>query len=859
MKALVTATAIGLAFAVFFAAFLVAPLIVILLAFVVMIRGGRKAAAPGEPDEPDPVADAAATAPAEPAARPAEENPRTAAWTADHPRATAWRPGDGDDDRARDLATQWARRTADRHGLELVRIGDPGPLVVQLMSAEDAARMRALPVSMKEGTAVIAVLDPDEHGDGSHLSELLGMPVRLVVAAADDMQQAMDLRYGGSEEARGPVDFRRSLMGDILISHGAATPQQVDDGLRLQEESGGQLGDLLVHAEVIDEYDVLRALAELHDLPAVDLGAIEPDADALAAIPEEVQRELRIVPLHLDDHGLLVACADRLRPDVRRRLAEHTSEPIREALATPGQIADLLQRMYSAAYSRTAVDRLQLIRPELSGHVVATGVQKAFLAIFVIAVVVLLVLFPIVTLAVLFGAYSVFHLAVSGYKLRLILMSLGQQSQIDVTPEDIAALDDRELPRYTILVPLFHEADVVGRLVDGVHGLDYPRHLLDVRLLCEEEDDETIEAIRALDLPSHFHLVVVPDSLPKTKPKACNFGLIQATGDITVIYDAEDRPDPQQLKTVVAAFRKAAPEVTCIQAKLNYFNAEQNLLTRWFTAEYSTWFDLMLPGLDAVKAPIPLGGTSNHFRTQELIELGAWDPFNVTEDADLGIRLSRAGLSTAVVDSTTYEEANSDLSNWIRQRSRWIKGYLQTYLVHMRSPLRLLRELGLRRFLSFQLVVGGTLTFLVNPLSWILTTLFTLTQLGFIQDIFPGFVYYAAITQLIVGNFIFTYANIAGVVHRGYFRLVRTALFTPIYWGFMSMAAWKGFLQLITNPFYWEKTVHGLDSGASPAAATQPASLPRAPADGSASANGTGAPTNARATATTAAGGPDGH
>lgn len=173
-----------------------------------------------------------------------------------------------------------------------------------------------------------------------------------------------------------------------------------------------------------------------------------------------------------------------------------------------------------------------------------------------------------------------------------------------MTQEEVDAIDDATLPIYTILVPLFHEAAVVPALVRGVHGLDYPRHKLDVRLLCEEEDDETIDAIRALDLPPHFKLVIVPDSLPKTKPKACNYGLIQAEGEITVIYDAEDRPDPTQLKRVIAAFRKSPDNVTCIQAKLNYFNSEQNLLTRWFTTEYSMWFDLMLPGLDKAKAVI---------------------------------------------------------------------------------------------------------------------------------------------------------------------------------------------------------------------------------------------------------------
>jgi cellulose synthase/poly-beta-1,6-N-acetylglucosamine synthase-like glycosyltransferase len=221
-----------------------------------------------------------------------------------------------------------------------------------------------------------------------------------------------------------------------------------------------------------------------------------------------------------------------------------------------------------------------------------------------------------------------------------------------------------------------------------------------------------------------------------------------------------------------------------------------------------------MPGLDASDAPIPLGGTSNHFVTEQLLELGAWDPHNVAEDADLGIRLTKAGFRTAIVDSTTFEEANSELNNWIRQRSRWVKGYIQTWLVHMRHPLRLARQLGWRRWMSFQLVVGGTFaTFLLNPLYWALTTLWLLTEAGVIRAVFPGLVYYAAAFGLHVGNFVFAYLNVAGSMRRGYFDLVKFALFSPIYWGLMSIAAWKGFLQLFYRPFYWEKTVHGLDEG----------------------------------------------
>ncbi len=380
-----------------------------------------------------------------------------------------------------------------------------------------------------------------------------------------------------------------------------------------------------------------------------------------------------------------------------------------------------------------------------------------------------------------------------------------------VSDAEVAALDDRDLPVFTILMPMYREAAVVRKLVGSIAQLDYPRHKLDVKLLLEADDDETLDAIRDLRLPPHFRIVIVPDAQPKTKPKACNYGLLFARGDITVIYDAEDEPDPDQLKRVVVAFGKGDPAMVCVQCKLNYYNRTQNLLTRWFTTEYSQWFDIFLPGLDNHDVPIPLGGTSNHFITSELVRLGAWDPHNVAEDADLGIRLNKAGWRTGVVDSTTYEEANPDLPNWIRQRSRWVKGYMQTWLVHMRHPVRLLRALGPRSFLSFQMTVGGTFFgFLLNPIYWLLTSMWLLTQAGVIQQLFPGIVYYMAAIGLFVGNITFTYLNAVGAMRRGYHDLAIYALFSPLYWALMSFAAWKGAIQLITKPHYWEKTEHGL-------------------------------------------------
>jgi glycosyltransferase involved in cell wall biosynthesis len=457
-------------------------------------------------------------------------------------------------------------------------------------------------------------------------------------------------------------------------------------------------------------------LAEQFQLPLVDLSEIDPDPAALELIPEPLARHLRVVPIGIDEGTLYLVIADVLDDDMVGALREHTQLELRGFLAPRNAIDELLQRVHGGDYVGTA--RLELLNrfPEECANRVLSDAQKGTLLGIAVVLAVLIVFFTVATLIGLILISTLFYLSASLYKFRLTYAALGHRYEIDVTPEEVAALDERTLPEYTILVPLYREASVLSKLVHGIGELDYPKTKLDVRLLCEEDDDETVPAIREMNLPPHFKLVVVPDAPPKTKPKACNYGLLQAIGKYVVIYDAEDRPDPDQLKKVVIAFEKADPRVTCIQAKLNYFNQNQNILTRWFATEYSMWFDLLLPGLDAQGVAIPLGGTSNHFVKDRLVDLAAWDPFNVTEDADLGMRLARSGYRCQVLQSTTYEEAPRRFMSWLRQRTRWLKGYVQTWLVHLRSPRTLWRELGPVGFFAFQITVGGTvLSALVHP------------------------------------------------------------------------------------------------------------------------------------------------
>jgi cellulose synthase/poly-beta-1,6-N-acetylglucosamine synthase-like glycosyltransferase len=261
----------------------------------------------------------------------------------------------------------------------------------------------------------------------------------------------------------------------------------------------------------------------------------------------------------------------------------------------------------------------------------------------------------------------------------------------------------------------------------------------------------------------------------------------------------------------VVAFRAAPADIGCLQAQLGYFNEEQNLLTRWFAMEYAQWFSVVLPAMERAGCVVPLGGTSNHISTRVWREIGGWDEFNVTEDADLGARLATHGYRTQILDSVTLEEANSDVVNWIRQRSRWYKGYLQTMIVHLRHPIEFRRKVGTKAALRFLNMTGGIpATAVVNLLFGLLLISWTSGRPGLITMLFPPIAYYACLVLFLVGTPLAIYMAFVLVQATGKPHLWWAALLSPLYWLLQSFAAVKAFYQLVFRPFHWEKTVHGL-------------------------------------------------
>lgn len=683
------------------------------------------------------------------------------------------------------------------------------PEAVARVSRDVATALNALPVRLQGRVLTVAMPNPGEPQAIRTLVGATGLRIRPAQASPEDLHAAIRHFYYRDVPRE---SLQHSPLGELLLARGLLTKAQLEGALLEQRRTGERLGRVLVSQGVINRLVLSELLAEQLGLPHVNLRETPPESDVVRLLDPILARRLSSVPVRWIGQQLLVAMEDPRDDAAREELRNVLGVPLAFAVASGVDVDWVLDRAHRGTLIEESVSGLLYRSPEESAYVTFTNGQIAAGLALVVAAIAALALAPAAFLIGLNAVFAALYTAISLYRLWLAYRGASTNLTIQVNAAEVAQMNERELPMFTLLIPVFRERDVIQGLVQSIESLDYPRAKLDVLLLFEESDRDTLEAAMALRPPAMIRFVVVPDSVPRTKPKALNFGLASARGQYAVVYDAEDRPEPDQLKRVVAAFRRAPPDVICLQAKLNYYNRHQNILTRWFTSEYSTWFDLILPGLDSTLAPIPLGGTSNHFVLERLRELGGWDPFNVTEDADLGIRMFKRGYRAAIVDSTTYEEANSELGNWIRQRSRWVKGYMQTWLVNMRHPLHLLLALGWRASFSFHATVGGTpLVFLLNPIYWTITTLWFLTHWQVIPPLFPGPVYYLSLFNLVVGNFVFAYLNLAGTYRRGYYELSGVALLTPIYWMMMSLAAWRALWQLLAQPFQWEKTTHGLD------------------------------------------------
>jgi cellulose synthase/poly-beta-1,6-N-acetylglucosamine synthase-like glycosyltransferase len=608
-----------------------------------------------------------------------------------------------------------------------------------------------------------------------------------------------------------PLSPSDRALGDLLVGRRVITLPQLDEAADLAEKWNVRLGDALLSRNWIDPRRYYETYAQNFDLPFVDLIKEPPDRALLRASEADIYANRLTMPWRRSEGRLVIATAEP-GPETVLFARQRWGAAVEFVVVTKFDIVIAVQSAFADALSRRAVFDLAELDPQMSARTVFTTPQMIVAYAFLSAILAGLALAPIDTLITLNIAISVFYLGNFVFKGILVSIGGGRSADIDATiAVEARALRADDLPVFTVLVPMFREAAMLPRLAQSMRSLDYPLAKLDIKIVLEAGDLETIEAARSLGLEGVFEIIIVPKSEPQTKPKACNFALRFARGEYLVVYDAEDRPEPDQLRKVVATFRRSPPNTACLQCRLNYYNASENWLTRMFTLDYALWFDQVLPGLERLGMPIPLGGTSNHFRIDVLRELHAWDPFNVTEDADLGIRIGQKGYRVGVVDSTTFEEASCRTGQWLRQRSRWIKGYMQTLLVHTRRPFHLMRAAGPLGFLGFVFFIGGTVVAgLLNPVFWLFYAIWLVASAANIDVIFPQSLLLLCLFNLLAGNGAFTYLVMLAPIRRGWLELIPFSFTLFGYWVLISIASYRGLWQLLRNPFFWEKTQHGL-------------------------------------------------
>jgi len=529
--------------------------------------------------------------------------------------------------------------------------------------------------------------------------------------------------------------------------------------------------------------------------------------------------ETGLDPRILLKHGAMVLEGQKGKPVIASGSPD-SLEALRQIMPEPLHRAPTVVAPRRALQDRVANDHREHLRlmaearvPEIESCRTwgGTFARRLRFTLAMIAIVAVLTLaFPVAVFGV-FALWACFTLLVSaGMKTAAFIAHMAH----DTDRQDVPQSPKAPLPKVSILVPLFRETEIAHALIARLSRLTYPKCLLDVILVLEEEDELTQQTLAEIDLPPWVRPVIVPDGKPRTKPRAMNYALDFCQGDIIGIFDAEDAPDPDQITVVARRFQQVPNDVACLQGVLDYYNPRQNWLARCFTIEYATWFRVMLPGMARLGLAIPLGGTTLYFRRNVLESIGGWDAHNVTEDADLGFRLARHGYRTEMVNTVTEEEANCRPWPWIKQRSRWLKGYMTTYLVHMRKPRLLYQQLGPWKFWGFQAhFVSALSQFLLAPFLWS----FWLVLLGLPHPLDPVL---GRATLIAIGSLFLMVEALNITVHviavsgRKHRHLMAWAPSMHFYAPLGAIAAYKALYELVLKPFYWDKTAHGLSIAA---------------------------------------------
>ena len=591
-------------------------------------------------------------------------------------------------------------------------------------------------------------------------------------------------------------------LAQILILEGAVSAQHAAQAEAVAVQSGLRFADILAANYGVAALTIADAFSTLYQTARIDPRDLPPERGLVAAYGPARAIKTGILPWRRMGETTIILTDkpdqfDRYLPELSTKFTG-----VRMAITTRDQLEKTVTGLFADQLSQAAEQKTPSHMSSRSWRANHALVWGAGILLLLCAC---LDAFPTVAFGAIYGVAIAILLLNTGLKIAACLAS--QKAQHSAAgPSAIPA----RLPKITLLVPLFRETDITDHLVARLREIDYPIALLDVLLVTECDDLTTREALGKTTLPTWMRPLVVPEGSLRTKPRALNFALDFAQGSIIGVYDAEDAPAPDQLRIVAAHFANRGPEVACLQGILDYYNDSTNWLTRCFTIEYATWFRVVLPGLAKLGLVVPLGGTTLFFRREVLDHLGGWDAHNVTEDADLGVRLARAGYRTELIGSVTQEEANGRFWPWVKQRSRWLKGYAITYAVHMRSPRQLWRDLGPKRFFGVQLLFLGTLAqFVLAPLLWS----FWLIPFGFAHPfvtLLSPVGFWTLVGIFVASELINLLISAIALRAAGKTWLIKWAITLQFYFPLAAIAAYKGLLELAWKPFYWDKTMHGV-------------------------------------------------
>lgn len=648
-------------------------------------------------------------------------------------------------------------------------------------------------------------------------------PALATAATAPSHADVVPFPHGPASGRAALKQGRRPLgqpLGAILQAMGAVEPGNLLMASAMGARQDVRLGDILVARGWVSEADLMAALSRQWGLPVADLVRDPPDPRLTDRMGVALCVAEAAVPLRRVGGVVVIATARPERFAALRPRLEPLFGPVLMVLAPERDIGAALAaqrqtRLIRAAETRVdAADSCRIRDEARLGRRIVAGL--ALLAAGLMAA-------PGVVFALL-TLWAVLALVAGTALKAAAFVAEWRASRLPPPPPPPVRLHPR-MPVVSVMVPLFHEADIAPRLIERIGRQTYPKELLDILLVVEEGDRTTRDALARARLPHWMRVVPVPDGPLRTKPRALNYALNFCRGSLIGVWDAEDAPAPEQVHDIVRRFDAAPPDVACLQGVLDFYNPRHNWLTRCFTIEYAAWFRAMLPGLARLGLVVPLGGTTLFFRRVILEQIGGWDAHNVTEDADLGLRLARRGYRTELVATVTEEEPNGHPLTWVRQRSRWIKGYAMTWGVHMRDPARLWRELGAWRFWGVQILFLGSLSqAALAPVLWT----FWIRAFGVahpLDRVLPS----GAMTVL-TGLFIAAEAvsiavglwAVRGPGHRHLMTWVPTL---HLYFPLAALAAWKALYEVVARPFYWDKTAHGVVEAVSPAA-PHPAAMP---------------------------------